>query len=231
MKIPLSKRLATCAGLIKHGAKVADIGTDHGYLPIWLIKNGVCSHVYAADLREQPLQKAVKNAAQFSVSEQITFCLSDGLDKLDPSWMDTIVCAGMGGDLIIHILEQAQWLKNERYTLILQPQSSGQDLRRWLSENGFRLESETLLQEGGFFYSVIRAKFGNAAPLTPGQQFVSPAMLAENSPLLPKQLDRLIESMTKTIAGIQAGGETALPKLKYYQTALDELKEMRLLYD
>lgn len=232
MKIPISRRLECCGQMIVPGAAVADIGTDHGYLPIWLIRNGICATVYAADLRPKPLEKAQENARSFGVAEQIHFRLSDGLACFDGSEADTIVCAGMGGDLIIHILSAAKWLRQEKYTLILQPQSSGQDLRRWLGEQGFTIIREHLVQEGGFFYTVMAAKFGRPMHLTPGQQFLSPWLLAERSPLLPRQMDRLIDSLNKTVSGILACRTTIdMEKLTYYQTALEELQEMRAKYD
>lgn len=232
MKIPISKRLECCGQMVAPGAAVADIGTDHGYLPIWLICNGICSTVYAADLRQKPLEKAQENARIFGVAEQIHFRLSDGLERFDGSEADTIVCAGMGGDLIIHILSAAKWLRQEQYTLILQPQSSGQDLRRWLGTNGFGIIQERLLQEGGFFYTVMAAKFGQPMHLSPGQQFLSPWLLADRSPLLPRQMERLIDSLEKTVSGISAC-RTAIDqeKLTYYKTALKELQEMRAQYD
>lgn len=232
MKIPISRRLLCCGQMVAPGSVVADVGTDHGYLPIWLICNSVCPTVYAADLRQKPLEKAQENAKLFGVAEQIHFRLSDGLQCFDGSEADTIVCAGMGGDLIIHILSAATWLRQANYTLILQPQSSGQDLRRWLDEQGFFLVRERLVREGGFFYTVMEAKFGHRMHLTPGQQFLSPQLLAENSHLLLRQMDRLINSLQKTVSGILAcRTEVDSQKLTYYQTALRELEEMRAQYD
>lgn len=228
MNIPISKRLLCCAQMVTPGAAVADIGTDHGYLPIWLVHNSICHLVRAGDLREKPLEKARENARRFGVAEKIDFRLSDGLAAFDPGGFDTVICAGMGGDLILHVLADAPWLADERYTLILQPQSSGQDLRRWLDKHNFYLTQERLVHEGGFFYSVMRAKFGHPMHLTPGQQFLSPQLLEENHPLLPRQMDRLIDSLQKTVSGILAC-RTAVDeqKLAYYQTALQELQEMR----
>lgn len=232
MNIPISKRLLCCAQLVSPGAAVADIGTDHGYLPIWLVRNGVCHTVCAGDLREKPLEKAHENARRFGVAEQIHFRLSDGLAAFAPSEFDTLICAGMGGDLILHVLSDAPWLADERYTLILQPQSSGQDLRRWLDAHNFYLTQEHLVHEGGFFYSVMLAKFGHPMHLTPGQQFLSPQLLEEKHPLLPRQMDRLIDSLQKTVSGILACRTTVDErKLAYYQAALRELQEMRKQYD
>jgi tRNA (adenine22-N1)-methyltransferase len=227
MKLPISRRLLCCAEMLEPGSVIADIGTDHGYLPIHLALGGA-PLVYAAELREKPLEKAKENARRFGVSEQIVFRQSDGLQSFDGTEMDTVVCAGMGADLIVRILEGAPYLRSERHRLVLQPQSSGQDLRQWLDENGFYITREALVQEGGFLYSVLCARFGRQMHLTPGGQFVSPALLQSGNALLPLQLARLERSLQKTIAGIVKGGaEADAEKLLRFQAALAEITEMR----
>ena len=137
MKIPISKRLLCCAGFVEPGARVADIGTDHGYLGIYLLKNGIARQVTACDLRPLPLRNAQENAERFGVGAQMEFLLSDGLERVAPERIDTVVCAGMGGDLIVRILEACAWIRDPGYRLVLQPQSAGQALRLWLAENGY----------------------------------------------------------------------------------------------
>lgn len=127
---------------------------------MYLLREGICPFVTAADLREQPLQKARENAARFGVSENMQFFLSDGLQSIPPGAADTIIMAGMGGDLMVRILEAAPWVCDARYTLILQPQSAGQALRQYLAEHGFAIEREALAKDGHFFYTVLRAKRG-----------------------------------------------------------------------
>lgn len=230
MKLPISDRLICCASMIPPGARVADIGTDHGYLGIYLLRNGISPHVLAADLREQPLEKAKANAALFGVSDRMEFVLSDGLREISPDAADTVVCAGMGGDLIALILTACEWIKDKNYTLILQPQSGGQDLRRWLGENGFSMEAETLVQDGGFLYTVMRVRYGAGMALTPGQQYVSPRLLESGGELLPAYLDRICTALRKTVAGLQRAAEPDSEKLRYYEQARDEVEEMRECY-
>ena len=158
MKVPISNRLLLCAALVPPGSRAADIGTDHGYLAVHLLREGVCPFVTAADLREQPLQKARENAARFGVADRMQFLLSDGLQSIPPDAAGTIVMAGMGGDLMVRILEAAPWVCDARYTLILQPQSAGQALRQYLAGHGFLIEREALAQDGHFLYTVLRAK-------------------------------------------------------------------------
>ena len=229
MKVPISKRLLCCAAQVPQGARVADIGADHGYLSIELLRSGRAEFVHASELREQPLKKAMENAKKFSVADKMCFSQADGLAAIDPQQVDTIVCAGMGGDLIAQILEACPWVRQERYTLILQPQSSGNDLRRRLGELGFGIEAEVLVEDGGFLYQVLRVRFGKAESLTPGQQYVSPALLCSGDPLLPAYLQRIEASLATAVNGIS---KAVKPRahLAYYETALKEVREMREQY-
>lgn len=226
LKIPISKRLLACAAFVHPDARVADIGTDHGYLGIYLLRQGTASYVAASDLREKPLQKAQENAVRFGTADQMAFYCSDGLQAIDPETVDTIVCAGMGGDCIRLILEAAPWLRDEAYRLILQPQSSGQDLRGWLAKTGFSILRETLVEDGGFLYTVLEAQYsGERYELTPGQQYVTPQLQKSGSQLLAQYRERLISSMEKTITGLKKGGGNA-EKLAYYCCAKDEIERM-----
>ena len=229
MKVPISNRLLLCAEFVPRGTRAADIGTDHGYLAVYLLREGICPFVTAADLREQPLQKARENAARFGVSENMQFFLSDGLQSIPPGAADTIIMAGMGGDLMVRILEAAPWVCDARYTLILQPQSAGQALRQYLAEHGFAIEHEALAKDGHFFYTVLRAKKGHMPPLSPGQQYASPQLLREGGPLLGPYLARLETALAGTVQGLQRADEPE--KLCYYETALAEIREMRKHHD
>lgn len=229
MKIPISNRLLLCAEFVPRGSRAADIGTDHGYLSIYLLREGICPFVTAADLREQPLQKARENAARFGVSEKMRFFLSDGLQGIPPDAADTIIMAGMGGDLMVRILEAAPWVCDDRYTLILQPQSAGQALRQYLAEHSFVIEREALAKDGHFFYTVLRAKKGHMPPLSPGQQYASPQLLREGGPLLGPYLARIETALAGTVLGLQRADEPE--KLRYYETALAEIREMRKQHD
>lgn len=227
MKLPISKRLLACGAMVGKGAVVADVGTDHGYLPVWLLKNGVCPRVIAADLREKPLQTAKNNALLYGTSDRTAFVLSDGLHNITPGSFDTLVCAGMGGDCIAGILDAAPWLRDDRYTLILQPQTSGNDLRRYLGEQGFRIERETLVRDGRFLYGVLLVRFGGGRPLTPAEQYVSPALRCSGDPLLPAYLERIERSLTATVAGISRGEtEEDRRKLAYYGAALSGVRKI-----
>ena len=181
MKIPISSRLLACAGFVSPGDRVADIGCDHGYLSIHLLSEGIASSVIAADINEGPLQSAVRNAEKYGVRDRIKFFLSDGVRNI-PRDFDTLVCAGMGGDTMIHILESAPWLKSNQYRLILQCQSKTPMLRRWLSEQGWRITEESVLRDGRFLYTVMEVYWEPEYPrLTVGEWYFPPALLENPS--------------------------------------------------
>ena len=186
MKLPISNRLLACANFVGRGSRVADIGCDHGYLSIHLLTNGIASSCIASDVNEGPLQSAQRNARKFGVANKIEFYLCDGVQNI-PRDFDCMVCAGMGADTMIHILESAPWLKNEKYTLILQCQSKTPMLRRYLSENGWRIYEEAVLRDGRFLYTIMEVGYRPEYPkLTVGEWYFPPALLENPARELPE---------------------------------------------
>ena len=230
MKLPISKRLLCCASMVTPGSRVADIGTDHGYLGIYLLQTGAARHVIACDLRKDPLENARRNAKLFGVDGEMELRLSDGLEKIRPDEVDTVVMAGMGGDLIQKILSQCPWRKREGLQFILQPQSAGNVLRRWLCEDGFEIRREEPVQDGHFLYTVMDIRQGEPAPLTPGTEYASPALLASKSPLVGTYLARVENALQETVRGLTNAEKQRPERLAYFGQALLEIQEMRKNY-
>ncbi len=231
MPVPISSRLRLCADMIPHGASVADVGTDHGYLCIWLLQKGLVRCACACDLREGPLASARRNAEKYGLTEQMDFFLSDGLSNVPRGVYDTVVCAGMGGDLIVQILSNAPWLRDPRYTLILQPQAGIDDLRIWLSDHGFREDRADLAMDAGRLYCALRARSGVAGALSPGRCFVSDTLLASGSPLLGEYISRTLRTLHRIAAGLEKAGANPDPeRLEYCRSAIAELCEMEKVY-
>ena len=230
MKLPISKRLLCCASMVQSGSRVADIGTDHGYLGIYLLQSGAARHVIACDLRKDPLENARRNAKLFGVDGEMELRLSDGLEKILPDEVDTVVMAGMGGDLIQKILSQCPWRKREGLQFILQPQSAGNVLRRWLCEDGFEIQREEPVQDGHFLYTVMDIRQGEPAPLTPGTEYASPALLASGSPLVGNYLARVENALQETVRGLTNAEKQRPERLAYFGQALIEILEMRKNY-
>ena len=224
MKLPLSNRLLACCGFVRSGDRVADVGCDHGYLGIHLLQIGAASSVIASDVNEGPLQSAYRNAHKYGVKDRISFYLSDGVRNI-PRDFDTLVCAGMGADTMISILEAAPWLKDEKYRLILQCQSRRPELRKYLYANGFFITRETLAEDGKFIYPIMEVVYAPAEPLTPGGYHITPALLESGSELLPAFLERVIGGLKTSVEGLsRTGGE----KYEAYAAILAELEQIKL---
>ncbi len=195
MHIPLSPRLQVCAGLVVPGDRVADIGCDHGYLSIYLLKNNIASAVIASDIREMPLQSAMRNAEKYGVQDKISFHLSDGVQSI-PRDFDTLVCAGMGADTMISILDAAPWLHTEQYRLILQCQSKTPMLRQYLSEQGWRITEESVVRDGRFLYTIMEVLWQPDYPrLTVGEWYFPPALLENPGKELPEYYRWVVDGL------------------------------------
>ena len=154
----LSKRLSLIGGMVEPGSRVCDVGTDHGYLPAFLYKSGRCASVCATDIREKPLLSARKNLAAAG-ADGVKLYLCDGLEKITRDMADTVIIAGMGGEVISGIIERASFLRDTGVTLILQPTTSADKLRVFLAENGFCVLCEKAVEENGILYSVMKCAF------------------------------------------------------------------------
>lgn len=222
--VPISQRLLVCAGYVLPGAHVCDVGCDHGYLAIHLARSGAAS-VLATDIAAAPLAKARRNIARFGLDGVISTRLTDGLAGVEAGECDTVVIAGMGGDCIAGILSRCPWVGDGAHRLILQPQTSGNDLRRWLGQNGWRIAGEQLCQDAGRLYTVLLALAGGGRPLSPGEEFLSPALRQSGSPLLGRYTDRLCRAMAAAAEGLSRSTKPGdPPRLAYYQAALAELR-------
>ena len=219
---PLSNRLKACCSFVNPGDRVADVGCDHGYLGISLLLEEIASSVIASDVNRFPLDSAQHNARKYRVANRISFFLSDGVQNI-PRDFDTMVCAGMGADTMISILDAAPWLKDHRYRLVLQCQSRRPELRKYLYEQGYCIEEETLAEDGRFIYPVMLVTYKPSRPLTPGGYHISPALLRCESPLLPTFYKRVLTGLETTVAGLErTGGE----KYEQYLSVLREVQKM-----
>ncbi len=155
----LDARLKTAASLVKPGAIAADIGCDHGKLSAFLVCNGLCSRVIAADLRPGPLSVAKETCREAGCADRIDFRLGDGLQVVQPGEVDTIILAGISAQTTIEILEAAPWIKQQGMRLICVPATKAWVLRQWLWRNGFELHQEKLAKAAGRWYAVMGADY------------------------------------------------------------------------
>lgn len=184
----LSRRLMAVACLVTPGNRLVDVGTDHGYIPIYLIKEGIISHAIAMDVNPGPLQRARAHIREAGLEKRIETRLSDGLGGLRPGEADTAVIAGMGGALTIHILEEGREAANQLKELVLQPQSELSRVRRWLECSGYRIAEENMVLEDGKYYPMMRVVHGEMEPLGEIEALYGPRLLESKHPCLREYL-------------------------------------------
>jgi tRNA (adenine22-N1)-methyltransferase len=153
----LSKRLQAVADSVTPGNRVADVGCDHAYISIYLIEHGISTKVVAMDVNRGPLERAKENIDRKGYGSRIQVRLSNGVEKLEPDEADSILIAGMGGALVIRILEEGSHAVRQCKELILQPQSEIPLVRKYLHEIGFAIIEEQMLEEDGKYYDIIKA--------------------------------------------------------------------------
>lgn len=151
----LSHRLETIASFVRRGSKIADIGTDHGYVPIRLVEEGTAVSALAMDVRKGPLERACAHVREHGLTDRIELRLSDGLAALRPGEADCVIIAGMGGELVIRILEEGKELWDSVGQWVLSPQSDIDEVRRYLLKNGFSIEREVMVEEDGKYYTIM----------------------------------------------------------------------------
>lgn len=206
----LDKRLRCVAGLVRPGSVLADIGTDHAHLPVWLVKEGVCPRAVAADIRIGPAAAARHSVEAAGLEERIDVRVGDGLAPLCPGEADDIVIAGMGGETIASILEAAPWTKDGRYRLILQPMTRHECLRRFLLTGGFGILSEQIVQEGRRRYLVLACAYTGAPPVTEeAAYYIGRLPLPEASAYLLSQAARLRRQAQGLARRADGAGEAA----------------------
>lgn len=153
----LSDRMRAVAGLVQPCKSIADIGCDHGYIAMELVRSKTCRHVIAMDINSGPLDRAKQNIVAYNMQDYIKTRLSDGVSALQMGEAEGIICAGMGGRLILSILEQGKELIGNMKQVILQPQSELAEVRNYLRKKGYLIDKEDLVYEDGKYYPMMRA--------------------------------------------------------------------------
>lgn len=223
----MNKRLKAIFSYISDGIGVVDVGTDHGYIPSALAESGYAGNIIASDINPGPLESARRNAEDAGVLDHIEFLLCDGLDKCDPSKIDTIVIAGMGGDTICGILDRAEWCIAPGYKLILQPMTKAEILRFWLINNGFKIISEKYVRDGNL-YQILAAEFGASGRYSDAELYTGKYEAICTDGLFPEYLDRLIgrfEYEDNAMNSSESGRDDL--RANFGRHILKELHEMR----
>lgn len=224
----LTPRLACMASLVPPGARLADIGTDHGKLPITLLMQKLVASAVGSDIGIGPLAHARRNADEHGVT--LSLRLAAGLDAVQPEECDTITIAGMGGQTIAEILAAAPWTAAGRHLLLLQPMTMAAELRQWLWANGYQIEHETLCREDRRNYVVLSVRGGGAKRVMPlSDCMISPALLradgaAEHIAALLRREQAALHGMKQGVSVDPARLQSQRDAVCCLHQALEEIK-------
>lgn len=180
----LSNRLLEITKFVARDSTVADIGTDHGYIPIYLVENNISKKVIASDISPASLDKTIDYVNQLGLNNRIITRLGDGLDVIKANEVDTVIMAGMGGVLISEILEKNKDLCNTIERFIFQPMVASKELRKYLVDNGYMIIDESLAKEGRRFYEIIVVKKGQSTIEKDIYYEIGEKLIEKNHPLL-----------------------------------------------
>ena len=210
----LSQRLERVAAHVPAGARLADIGSDHAYLPVALMRRGAIAAAVAGEVAATPFQAANRTVADNGLTQHITVRLADGLAAIEAGDDITAVSlCGMGGETIRDILDSGRARLNGRERLILQPNGGEQPLRQWLMENGYQILHEELLRENRFYYEIIVAERAEAMTYTAEQLYFGPLQMQARSPEFLAKWQRILREKRKTLVSLEQARQ-AVPEQK-----------------
>ncbi|AUS96292.1 hypothetical protein CDQ84_05020 [Clostridium thermosuccinogenes] len=228
----LKGRLGLIAKKVSSCDIACDIGTDHAYIPIHLVLNGVCKRAVASDVRKGPLKAAKENIERYGLSDKIELRLGYGLETIPEDEADGIIIAGMGGELIKNILAEGITKAKKAAFIILQPMNSHEILREWLYDNGFDIYDEEMVEDGGKIYSVMSVRWtGNRLKMDPISLYIGAKLIEKRDPLLKPYIDKKIMQMDKAINELLKSGERNRDILNRYVWQRDELKRISGMLD
>ena len=228
-KLELTPRLRMVADLLPERARLADVGTDHAYLPAALLLEGKIPSAIAADLRRGPLSRARETVRDYGLEEKVAFRLCDGLSGIGAEEVDAVSIAGMGGETIAMILEAAPWTRENNTVLVLQPMSSMEELRLWLGRNGYTIREERLAKEGDTLYTALLVGAGEMPELTAAEAC---AGKNTNDPLRGEWLEHWLGRIRRVLSGMaQAKSESVTARRAELEQVLAGLEEMKKEWD
>ena len=220
----LSARLNAVAALVGPYQKVADIGSDHAYLPVCLAQDGRISFAVAGEIMPGPLAAARRTIVDASMEEKVMARLGDGLQILAPGEVEVAVLAGMGGKTIKDILERSPAVVEGLRRLVCQPMNGAPGLRSWLAENGWKIIAEELVLEDGKLYELLAAELGSTTPSDSLTQEIGPLLWERRHPLLFEQLARLKRQYEHRALAMEKSKSVTVQKRR--EACLDKISEL-----
>lgn len=221
----MSPRLSAVVSFIPKGARVADVGTDHGFLPIYLAKRDLASYILASDVNKAPLFSAIKNAEACGVRDNIVFKHTNGLFGAKNENLNAVVFAGMGGETIVSALSAAPWAMKQGMTFIFQPQSKLEVLSDFLTSNEIYTEDARLALDAGRIYLIFKASIRTGSAPSEAEIYAPRALFFNRDMLLPDYLEELIKKLTRAIDGMEKA--KLKPLNQRFKKALEGLQKMK----
>ena len=227
----LSKRLTAVADMITAGNSIADIGTDHGYIPIYMAQKGLTLKAIAMDVNAGPLERACDNIKRYGVEKIVSTRLSDGLKKLNPGEAESIIIAGMGGLLTIRILSDCPDVRNSAKELILSPHSDVNLVRRYLADNNFCITDENIVLEDDKFYFIIRAHAGSMKLNDEVEEWYGQILLSDRNEILHQYLIREEAKRLTIRQKMTANGSSRMERIEELEHELSIIRKALEVYE
>lgn len=228
----LKRRLKLIADKTPKCNTVCDIGTDHAYLPIYLIEKNICKKAIAADVKIGPIKAAENNVEIYKMKTFIETRLGNGLEPIGEKEVDVIIIAGMGGILIKDILERSLLTAKNSEAIILQPMNGIEILREWLNENGFEIYDEELTNEGEKIYDVISVKWTGKSQIDDNFHFyIGKKLIEKKDPLLYKYIEKWSNQLKKAILEMEDSDEKVNDIRKKYLWLIENMNKVRGILD
>lgn len=222
MILNLKGRLKLIADKVPKCNVLADIGTDHAYIPIYLVQNGVCQKAIASDVKIGPVKMASNNISLYKLSEKIETRLGNGLDTIEINEADSIIIAGMGGTLLTELLEANKPKTVNADTLVLQPMNDLHVVRKWLYDNAFEIYDEEMVAEGPKMYFVLSAKFsGNKKQYSDFELYVGQRLIEKKDPLLIAYCRMKVQQIDRVLEQLEEMKENSALKSQYLRQKID----------
>lgn len=199
----LSRRLQAVARLAEGTGKMADVGTDHGYIPIYLVQEAQAEHAIAMDIKKGPLERAKENIRLYGLEDKIETRLSDGVAELRAGEADTVVIAGMGGALTVNILREGEEILSSVETLVLQPQSELHLVRRYLQNNGYCIVTEDIERDEGKYYPMMKVRHGFQKEWEEHESRYGKYLIRQKHPILEEYLEKELHTCENILIELQ----------------------------
>ncbi|WP_297819055.1 class I SAM-dependent methyltransferase [uncultured Lactobacillus sp.] len=224
----LEKRLATIADMVEPNSRLADIGTDHAYLPIDLVQNGKIDFAIASDVAKGPLDNAKNDILAAGLNDKIQTRLGSGLDTISSNdQIDTVVIAGMGGKLMVDLLEKARKEGKVFQTLILEPNVGEDIVRSWLSQNNYMIKTEVIIEVSGHIYEIIKAELtSNNRPLTLEEIKFGPFLIREKNSIFIKKWEKQLTFQKQLLKNLNKAKVPDTKKIDDVNNTIKMIKEV-----